>query len=154
VQNAYSRNGIYGPKEKKKLTKEQAGKALENLEKLLSEAEKDPFGPERGYEVIRKHLMHSSKPGEKPPDKEKIHNKLCGLLYRRHSLKHERFDYLSSMEERNIAQSFLGMDTKQEIPVKHAKLIIEDLWFKGKSPLLEKFARDDERIKSGGQVFS
>jgi hypothetical protein len=154
VRNAYSRNGIYGPKDKKKLSKEDAGKALAKVEKLLAEAEKDPHGPDRGYEVIRKEIMHSAKSGEKPPKKEQIHNKLCALLFRRHALRHERVEHLSAMEEKSIAQSFLGMDSKQVIPVKHAKLIIEDLWFKGKSPLLEKFARDDERIQRGGQVFT
>jgi hypothetical protein len=151
----------YGVRNPKVVDPVKVKNDLEDIERILAPAEREPLGERRGRIAIREYLVEREKKrqalGIRPINKDKtgtnvqdkitaakVESRLFFLLEKRHALRNG-FEEFSDMSQLALAQSFLGDGTNQLMPSRHARHILRESWQTGKSRLLEKFEQDDRR---------
>lgn len=114
------------------------------VESRLEEAEQQKYGKRRGEEQIRK-IMKEERPKNRRINRQMILQELRSLLYSRHALQHGAMRLKDMTKGNQIGKSFLGEDTKVNISLEQARLILFELFRYGKSSRLESLKKKHEK---------
>lgn len=111
---------------------------LKEVEQILENPEKDPYGEFRGLRTYHEESLHrgaSIKSAKK---------KLSAMIGKRHALRHGYHKLRHMLKGNQLAKSILGRDTDQSINVPQARIILNQFWCYGRSKVYEHLMREEE----------
>lgn len=122
-------------KREKGKKKESRESILAKLEARLAPFEEEPYGENRGHEKTIEFLKSLDMPSTANHE-----GYLRTMLYTRHALRIGERN-LKGVFGKKMAISLIGEPTNQKIRRQHGKQIIMELWYHGKSSLLEEYRK-------------
>jgi hypothetical protein len=165
--NPYHEGFLEGPtmpKEKKKKKKKKAKPkkeippmdsievCLEKMNIRFNEIEKEHLGPQRGIRTVKWIAGKKCEGMHKTVTTKMANSILNSWIYCRHALQHG-FYQLNDMNKKELAESLLGKGTKIKVPDREARLMLKELFRKGKSGQLDRYMlMHEEKMKLMGRT--
>jgi len=111
---------------------------LKQVEQILAEPEKEPYGEFRGLDIFRERSMHRG------ATVRSAKKKFSALIGKRHAMRHGHHKLRHMMNCHQLAPSIFGRNTDIFINVQQARIILNQFWCYGRSRVYEHLKHEEE----------
>lgn len=111
---------------------------LKQVEQILAEPEKEPYGEFRGLDIFRERSMHRG------ATVRSAKKKFSAMIGKRHAMRHGHHKLRHMMNCNQLAPSIFGRNTDIRINVQQARIILNQFWCYGRSRVYEHLKHEEE----------